>query len=65
MSRTTFRIKKSCYYSGNIKDLEEYLVCMHSKPLCVCLRKDLIELRDQLNLALDDQVVNVNEKKDS
>lgn len=65
MSKSIFRIGKSAYYSNGIKDMEEYSVCMHSKLICSCLREELIELRDQLNLALDDQVINVNEKRDS
>lgn len=62
MSKPLFRVEKSSYYSGKIKDLEEYSVYMNSKPICDCLREELLELRELLNLALSDQRVNVNEK---
>ena len=62
MSKPIFRIEKSAYYSGGIKDLEEFYVCMHSQQICSCAREELIELRELLNLALNDQKVNVNEK---
>ena len=62
MNKPVFRIEKNAYYSGGIKDLEEYCVCMHSKPICNCEREELLELRDLLNLALNDQSIHVNEK---
>lgn len=65
MNRPIFRIGKSSYYSGEIKDLEEYSVYMNSKPICNCMREELLELRELLNLALNDQKVNVNEKGDT
>ena len=65
MSNPIFKIIKSCSYSGGIKCMEEYTIALYSKYICTCAREELIELRNQLDLALNDQRIVVNEKKDS
>ena len=65
MSNPIFKIIKSCSYSGGIKCMEEYTIALYSKYICTCAREELIELRDQLDLALNDQRIVVNEKRDS
>lgn len=65
MSNSIFKIIKSCSYSGGIKCMEEYTIALYSKYICTCAREELIELRNQLDLALNDQRIVVNEKRDS
>ena len=65
MSNPIFKIIKSCSYSGGIKCMEEYTIALYSKYICTCAREELIELRNQLDLALNDQRIVVNEKRDS
>lgn len=65
MSNPIFKIIKSCSYSGGIKCMEEYTIALYSKFICTCAREELIELRNQLDLALNDQRIVVNEKRDS
>ena len=65
MSNQIFKIIKSCSYSGGIKCMEEYTIALYSKYICTCAREELIELRNQLDLALNDQRIVVNEKRDS
>ena len=65
MSNPIFKIIKSCSYSGGIKCMEEYTIALYSKYICTCAREELIELRNQLDLALNDQRLVVNEKRDS
>ena len=65
MSNPIFKIIKSCSYSGGIKCMEEYTIALYSKYICTCAREELIELRKQLDLALNDQRIVVNEKRDS
>ena len=65
MSNPIFKIIKSCSYSGGIKCMEEYTFALYSKYICTCAREELIELRNQLDLALNDQRIVVNEKRDS
>ena len=65
MSNPIFKIIKSCSYSGGIKCMEEYTIDLYSKYICTCAREELIELRNQLDLALNDQRIVVNEKRDS
>ena len=65
MSNPIFKIIKSCSYSGGIKCMEEYTIALYSKYICTCAREELIELRNQLDLALNDQGIVVNEKRDS
>ena len=65
MSHPIFKIIKSCSYSGGIKCMEEYTIALYSKYICTCAREELIELRNQLDLALNDQRIVVNEKRDS
>lgn len=65
MSNLIFKIIKSCSYSGGIKCMEEYTIALYSKYICTCAREELIELRNQLDLALNDQRIVVNEKRDS
>ena len=55
MSNPIFKIIKSCSYSGGIKCMEEYTIALYSKYICTCAREELIELRNQLDLALNDQ----------
>lgn len=62
MNKPIFRVLKNSYYAGGVKDQEIYIIYMHSSNICDCAREDLKELRDQINLALNDQKVNVNEK---
>jgi hypothetical protein len=45
--------------------MEEYTIALYSKYICTCTREELIELRNQLDLALNDQRIVVNEKRDS
>ena len=45
--------------------MEEYNIALYSKYICTCAREELIELRNQLDLALNDQRIVVNEKRDS
>ena len=65
MSNPIFKIIKSCSYSGGIKCMEEYTIALYSKYICTCAREELIELRNQLDLALNDQRIVVNEKRES
>lgn len=65
MSNPIFKIIKSCSYSGGIKCMEEYTIALYSKYICTCAREELIEFRNQLDLALNDQRIVVNEKRDS
>ena len=65
MSNPIFKIIKSCSYLGGIKCMEEYTIALYSKYICTCAREELIELRNQLDLALNDQRIVVNEKRDS
>ena len=65
MSNPIFKIIKSCSCSGGIKCMEEYTIALYSKYICTCAREELIELRNQLDLALNDQRIVVNEKRDS
>ena len=65
MSNPIFKIIKSCSYSGGIKCMEEYTIALYSKYICTCAREELIELRNQLDLALNDQRIVVNDKRDS
>ena len=65
MSNPICKIIKSCSYSGGIKCMEEYTIALYSKYICTCAREELIELRNQLDLALNDQRIVVNEKRDS
>lgn len=65
MSNPIFKIIKSSSYSGGIKCMEEYTIALYSKYICTCAREELIELRNQLDLALNDQRIVVNEKRDS
>ena len=65
MSNPIFKIIKSCSYSGGIKCMEEYTIALYSKYICTCAREELIELSNQLDLALNDQRIVVNEKRDS
>lgn len=65
MSNPIFKIIKGCSYSGGIKCMEEYTIALYSKYICTCAREELIELRNQLDLALNDQRIVVNEKRDS
>ena len=65
MSNPIFKIIKSCSYSGGIKCMEEYTIALYSKYIRTCAREELIELRNQLDLALNDQRIVVNEKRDS
>ena len=65
MSNPIFKIIKSCSYSGGIQCMEEYTIALYSKYICTCAREELIELRNQLDLALNDQRIVVNEKRDS
>ena len=65
MSNPIFKIIKSCSYSGGIKCMEDYTIALYSKYICTCAREELIELRNQLDLALNDQRIVVNEKRDS
>ena len=65
MSNPIFKIIKSCSSSGGIKCMEEYTIALYSKYICTCAREELIELRNQLDLALNDQRIVVNEKRDS
>ena len=65
MSNPIFKIIKSCSYSGGIKCMEEYTIALYSKYICTCAREELIELRNQLDLALNDQRIVVNEKRDA
>jgi len=65
MSNPIFKIIKSCSYSGGIKCMEKYTIALYSKYICTCAREELIELRNQLDLALNDQRIVVNEKRDS
>lgn len=45
--------------------MEEYTIALYSKYICTCAREELIELRNQVDLALNDQRVTANEKGDS
>lgn len=62
MRKSIFKIQKNSYYSCGRKYSEEYSVSIHSKQICNCLREELIELRELLNLALNDQTINIKEK---
>jgi hypothetical protein len=65
MRNPVFKVIKSCSYSGGIKSMEEYTIALYSKYICTCAREELIELRNQVDLALNDQRVTANEKGDS
>ena len=65
MSNPIFKIIKSCSYSGFIKCMVVYTIALYSIYICTCAREELIELRNQLDLALNDQRIVVNEKRDS
>ena len=65
MRKSIFKIGKNSHYSCGEKYLEEYSVFMHSKQIFNCEREELLELRNLLNLALNDQNINVNEKGDT
>ena len=45
--------------------MEEYTIALYSKYICTCAREELIELRNQLDLALHEQRIVVNEKRAS
>lgn len=55
MSNPIFKVLKYSYYSGGKKNLEQYEISMYGNDVLMCTRKELIELQEQITLALNDQ----------
>ena len=63
MNNPTFKVLKYSYYSGGRKELEQYDISMHGGYSLMCTREELIELQEQITLALNDQKEVENEKR--
>ena len=55
MNNPIFKVLKYSYYSGGKKDLEQYEISMYGNDGMMCTREELIELQEQITLALNDQ----------
>lgn len=63
MNKPTFKVLKYSYYSGGKKDIEQYDISMNGSSSLMCTREELIELQEQITLALNDQKEVENEKR--
>lgn len=61
--KPTFKVLKYSYYSGGKKELEQYDISMYGNSSLMCTREELMELQEQITLALNDQKEVENEKK--
>lgn len=63
MNKPTFKVLKYSYYSCGKKNIEQYDISMYGSSSLMCTREELIELQEQITLALNDQKETENEKE--
>ena len=62
MNKPIFKILKDSYDTGGKKTLEQFDVSMGGNNSFMCTREELIDLQEQIMLALNDQKEVQNEK---
>lgn len=63
MNKPIFKVLKYSYYCGGKKDLEQYDISMNGADSLMCTREELIELQEQITLALNDQKEVTNDQE--
>lgn len=62
MNKPIFKILKYSYYLGGKRDIEQYDISMNGGTSLMCTREELIDLQEQITVALNDRKEVSNEK---